>query len=299
MIGRSRRSPPPTCGLNDRDVQAFEKAHGATMKDLVGRLLLRRSVARVAAHKKWTLCNCAAALRSTTTSLRAGSLDRSPAGDDEQATAAGTIASQGCIVELRRGRRLIGEIRISGPAHEPQADLRIASPGIHPGPMRWLMNLQSGKPDLRKAEMTSYGILRTSDTQKAPCAPTLTDLDRWADELDAIAALVGDPAAAALHVDIVASHLTGSDLARLEAGMIGASPVRIVAASPGGGRTRVETIAVEVLPGLEVADRRPCVVIATIAQTMIVISEQRTTVEAITDAVEIMRAYGGIHGRPS
>lgn len=308
MIHRPRTIPPPTCGLNDRDVEAFDKAHGATMTEFVGRRLLRRSVARVAARKRWTLRNCAAALRSTTASLRAGSLHRSPASDGDQVTAAGTMpagaaASSECIVELRRGGRFIGEMWVTGSADSPKVDLQIKYPEIRQGPMRGLLNLTSKRSGLQKAEMTSHGILRTTEAPDSPCAPTLADLDRWADELDAIAALVEDPAAAALHADIVASHLTGSDLARIEAGAIGATRVRIVAASPGGGPPHVvipdDAVATRLLPELEVAERRPCVVIATLAQTMTVISRQHTTTDAITDPVEIMRAYGRIDGRAS
>jgi hypothetical protein len=308
MIGRRRTTPPPACGLNDRDVQAFEEAHGATMTDLVGRHLLRRSVARVAARKRWTLRNCAAALRSTTASLRAGSLHRSPASDGDQVTAAGTMpassaTSSECVVELRRGGRFIGEMRVTGSADAPRVDFQIDSPGISQGPMRRLLNLASKRPGLHRAEMTSHGILRTTEAADPPCAPTLADLDRWADELESIAALVEDPAAAALHAEIVASHRKGSELARVEAGAIGAAHVRIIAASPGGEPPRIVipgyAMETQLVTRLEIAERRPCVVIATLAQTVTVVSLQHTTMDAITDPVEIMRAYGRIDGLAS
>jgi hypothetical protein len=283
-----RKSPNPSFGVDARDDGFDDNDAAAALRgSLIGRMLLRRMVARKEAAKRHILTTCAAALRSTASDIRAAAHRRGcePTVEITSKDRKPFHLKSFDVIELKRRGRLIGRLDVG------------ASPADATGPCIEIK--ADPEPDMagrtRTARMVAHGLLTCTHDASGLNAPTVDDLDRWAASLDAIADLVGDAKAQALADDVKAAHETRSARIRVETGMSGVTHATISSATPDGRPASVEIAdeenQCERILDVPVPEARAAMVVTMVSGNppSIVLSLQRTLVEAITDPLEAMR----------
>lgn len=288
-----RKSPNPSFGVDARDDGFDDNDAAAALRgSLVGRLLLRRMIARKEAAKRHVMNTCAAALRSTTCDVRTAAHRRgcAPVITIETIIAENPMGGGSRHVDgilLTRAGRVIGHLEIGEEHGGVDSDRRVY---ITADPTPDMMGRR------RTARLATYDVLRYERDATGNRAPTLDDVERWAGLIEAITDLVGDDEAQALSARIKATHEARSARIRIEAGLCGAEHAVITSAAPDGRPARIEipdrANQRERVLDMPVADTRPAVVVSIVSGSPVRLSVclQHTTVEAITDPIEVMRA---------
>jgi hypothetical protein len=274
----------PRIGVHDSNVHAMELSTRSQTR-LMDRLRTALVIREHRRHKQRVLRRCSLALRATAAHWRMGGSSDERRGNPYLSKArvsvapdTGTLARH--YIELTNGHEHCGQLDIKNGEDRPVLEFDVQTRS----------DMRRGKPYSRMTANCVLGYDRGPRGTDWPCAD---DLDRWADELDAIATAVGDRRSAALHEDVAASLEATCGPARIEAGMHGLEYVTATAATPDGAPSSAIHYAPPpaTIDLTQPAEGRPTVRLTT-AGRLTACTSSRTFLmwlPAVTDPLETLR----------